>query len=298
MERGDIHSPSPMSLPLSALLLVVACSLGWAGFDLLRKLLVGKVPPVALVFLLTIGSAPLFAAWMAVQGAAPPRPGYLLPALGSVILNIVANLLYLEGMRIAPISVTVPLLSLTPAFASLLAVPLLGERPSPLHALGILLVVAGAITLHWRRSVDDGHQGTLKGALMIAFTALLWSLTIPLDKLAVERSTAPFHGVVVTAGVAAGVLLVLILQRRLGDLGEVRRVPGIYLLALVVSTAALGLQFLAFPRVYVGTIETLKRSIGNFMALLSGWIFFREPVTWRKIVAVGVMAVGVGLILT
>ncbi len=287
-----------MSLPLPALLLVVACSLGWAGFDLLRKLLVGKVPPVALVFLLTIGSAPLFAAWMAVQGTAPPRPGYLLPALGSVVLNIIANLLYLEGVRIAPLSVTVPLLSLTPAFASLLAVPLLGERPSPPHAAGILLVVAGAIALHWRRSVDDGHHGTMKGALMIALTALLWSLTIPLDKLAVERSSAPFHGVVVTAGVAAGVLVVLVLQGRLGDLGEVRRVPGIYVLALGVSTLALALQFLAFPRVYVGTIETLKRSIGNFMALLSGRIFFREPVTLRKIVAVGVMAVGVGLILT
>ncbi len=290
--------PAPMSLPLPALLLVVACSLGWAGFDLLRKLLVGKVPPVALVFLLTIGSAPLFAAWMAVQGAAPPRPGYLLPALGSVVLNIVANLLYLEGVRVAPLSVTVPLLSLTPAFASLLAIPLLGERPSPVHALGILLVVAGAIALHWRRAVDDGHHGTVKGALMIAFTALLWSLTIPLDKLAVERSSAPFHGVVVTGGVAVGVLLVLVFQGRLGDLGEVRGVPGLYVLALGVSTLALAFQFLAFPRVYVGTIETLKRSIGNFMALLSGWIFFREPVTSRKVVAVGVMAVGVGLILT
>jgi drug/metabolite transporter (DMT)-like permease len=289
-----------MSLPLPALLLVVACGLGWAGFDLLRKLLVGKVPPVALVFLLTVGSAPLFAAWMVVQGVTPPRPGYLLLALGSVVLNIVANLLYLEGMRIAPLSVTVPLLSLTPAFASLLAVPLLGERPSSAHALGILLVVAGAVALHWRRrsAADDGHLGTVKGALMIAFTALLWSLTIPLDKLAVERSGAPFHGVVVTAGVAVGVLLVLIFQKRLGDLGEVRKVPGIYVLALGVSTLALALQFLAFPRVYVGTIETLKRSIGNFMALLSGWIFFQEPVTLRKVAAVGVMAVGVGLILT
>jgi drug/metabolite transporter (DMT)-like permease len=289
-----------MTPSLSALLLVVACSLGWAGFDLLRKLLVGKVSPVALVFLLTIGSAPLFAAWMLAQGGGRAEPGYLLPALGSVILNIVANLLYLEGMRIAPISVTVPLLSLTPAFAALLAVPVLGERPSPRHALGILMVVAGAIALHWRRrsAADDARHGTVKGALMIAFTALLWSFTIPLDKLAVERSSAPFHGVVVTAGVAAGVLLMLVFQGRLGDLGEVRRVPGLYVLALVVSTLALALQFLAFPRVYVGTIETLKRSIGNFMALLSGWVFFAEPVTPRKIVAVAVMAVGVGLILT
>ena len=74
--------------------------------------------------------------------------------------------------------------------------------------------------------------------------------------------------------------------------------PGVYVLALVVSALALGLQFLAFSYVYVGTIETLKRGIGNFMALLSGWFFFREPMTPRKLVAVAVMAVGVGLSLT
>lgn len=289
-----------MSVPLPALLLVVACSLGWAGFDLTRKLLVREVPPVALVFLLTLGSTPLFVAWMVAEGAGGPGSGYFAPALASVLLNIVANLLFLEAMRTTPISVAIPLLSLTPVFATLLAVPLLGERPTPSHALGVLLVVGGAIGLHWRRirGGDSRLHGTVKGALMVACTALLWSMTIPFDKLAVQRSNAPFHGVVVTAGVAAGVLLVLVVQGRLGDLGRVRRVPGVYLLALVVSTLALALQFLALPQVYVGTVETLKRGIGNFAALLSGWIFFHEPVTPRKILAVGVMAVGVGLILT
>jgi drug/metabolite transporter (DMT)-like permease len=292
-----------MSIPLPVLLLVVACGLGWAGFDLTRKLLVREIPPVALVFLLTIGSVPLFAAWMVQQGAGGPGPGYFGPAIASVLLNIVANLLFLQGMRIAPLSVTIPLLSLTPVFATLLAIPLLGERPAPSHAFGILLVVAGAIGLHWRRrsaegTADSGQHGTLKGALMVALTALLWSMTIPFDKLAVERSNAPFHGVFVTAGVAAGVLLVLIAQGRLGDLARVRSVPGIYVLALVVSTLALAFQFLALPQAYVGTVETLKRGIGNFMARLSGWIFFREPVTLRKILAVGVMAVGAGLLLT
>ena len=287
-----------MSLPLSVLLLVVACSLGWAGVDLLRKLLVAKVSPVALVFLLTVGVVPLFAAWMAMAGTSWPRPGYFVPAFASVVLNVAANLLYLEGMRITPISVTVPLLSLTPAFASLLAIPLLGERPSPPLTLGILMVVAGAIALHWRRSVDDGHHGTVKGAAFVALTALFWSLATPLDKLAVEQADAPLHAFVLTAGVAVGVLLVLAVRGKLGDLGQVRRVPGVYVLALVVSALALGLQFLAFSYVYVGTIETLKRGIGNFMALLSGWVFFAEPVTPRKLVAVAMMAVGVGLILT
>lgn len=289
-----------MSIPLPALLLVVACGLGWAGFDLTRKMLVREIPPVALVFLLTIGSVPLFGVWMVQQGAAGPGAGYWAPALASVVLNCVANLLFLGSMRIAPLSMTIPLLSLTPVFATLLAIPLLGERPTASHAAGILLVVAGAIGLHWRRSEEEAAKqpGAAKGALMVALTALLWSMTIPFDKLAVERSNAPFHGFFLSAGVAAGVLLVLGVQGRLGDLAQVRKVPGLYVFALVISTLALGFQFLALPLLYVGTVETLKRGIGNFMALLSGWFFFHEPVTARKVVAVGVMAVGVGLLLS
>jgi uncharacterized membrane protein len=291
-----------MSITVTALLLVVACSLGWAGFDLLRKLLVREIPPVALVFLLTIGSAPLFAAWWIAAGSGLPGPGYWLPALGSVAINIVANLLFLQGMRIAPLSVTVPLLSLTPAFATLLAIPLLGERPTGRDALGILMVIAGAIWLHWRpratEAVPHDRRTAVKGASMVALTAFLWSLTIPLDKLSVERGPAQFHGVVLTAGVAFGVLVVLIGQGRLREIGKVRQAPGLLVLALVVSSAALALQLLALPQVYVGTVETLKRGIGNFMALLSGWAFFGEAVTPRKIFAVGLMALGVALILT
>ena len=49
-----------MTLPVTALALVVASSLGWSAFDLLRKLLVREVAPVALVLLLTLGTVPLW----------------------------------------------------------------------------------------------------------------------------------------------------------------------------------------------------------------------------------------------
>ena len=294
-----------MSIPLYALLLVVASSLGWSGFDLLRKLLVREIPAVPLVFLLTAGSAPLFAVWMLVDGAARPSPGYLLPAVGSVLLNLVANLLFLEGMRIAPFSVTVPLLSLTPAFAALLAIPLLGEWPSLTDAAGILLVIVGAIWLNWqpggRGAPAEGapdKRAKVRGAFLVALTALLWSMTIPLDKMAVERATAPLHGVVLTAGVALGVLLVLLVQGRLAEVAHLRRVPWLLPLTLVVSSAALAFQLLALPLMLVGQIETTKRGIGNLMALISGRIFFGEAVTLTKALAVLLMAVGVGMILT
>lgn len=292
-----------MSAPLLPLLLVVASSLCWAGFDLLRKLLVREVLPTALVFALTVASAPLFALWTLAGGAAPPAAGYWTPALASVALNVFANLFLLEGMRVVPLSVSVPLLSLTPVFTALLAIPMLGERPSPADTAGILMVIGGAISLHWQPRAAAVLAGgerrrQLKGALLVGLTSLLWAMTIPLDKLALARAAAPLHGTVLNAGVAAGVLVVLLGRRRLGDLAQVRRLPGFFVLSLIVSCLALGFQLLALPHMFVGTIETLKRGIGNFMALASGWIFFREAVTVPKVFALLIMAVGVGLILT
>lgn len=288
-----------MSLSLPALTLVVACSVAWAGVDLSRKLLVRDLSPAPLLFLLTLGVAPIFLVWMLAAEVSAPRPAYWVPALASVMLNLGANLLYLEGMRIAPLSVAVPLLSLTPAFTTLLAVPLLGEWPSARGAAGILLVIAGAVWLHWqpRQPAPAERPRALKGGLLVALTALFWSLTVPLDKLALANAAAPFHGAVLTGGVAAGVLLVLLAQRRLGEVVQVRRVPGVLVLALAVNALALGLQLLALPRVYVGTIETVKRGVGNGLSLAFGRLFFAEVVTLSKVLALALMVVGVGCIL-
>ena len=300
--QDTLHLFMPLSLPVLAL--VLACSVAWAGVDLSRKLLVRDIPPPALLFLLTVGVAPGFVLWMVIAGVGAPRPGYWAPALASVLLQLVANLLYLEGMRIAPLSVTVPLLSLTPAFATLLAVPLLGEWPSVRGAVGILMVIAGAVWLHWQPRPSSpadasppSETRTLKGGVLVALTALFWSLSVPLDKLALAHASAPVHGAVQTGGVAAGVLVVLLARGRLGEVAQARRAPGVLVVGLAVSGLALGLQLLALPRVLVGTIETLKRGVGNGLALLSGRLFFAEAVTVSKALALALMAVGVGLIL-
>ncbi len=297
-----------MSIPLLPLLLVVASSLGWAGLDLLRKLLVREISPMALLFAQTLGTAPLFAIWTLAVGAAPPAAGYWTPALISVVLNLFANIFLLEGMRIVPLSVSVPLLSLTPVFAALLAIPMLGERPSPANGIGILTVITGAVWLHVQprpsavlpagETADGDRRRQLRGALFVALTALLWAMTVPLDKLALAHAAAPLHGTVLNAGVALTVLLLLLGRRQVGDLAQVRRLPGFYVLSLILSCLALGLQLLALPLMFVGTIETLKRGIGNFMALVSGWIFLGEAVTLPKVLSLVLMAVGVGLILT
>lgn len=284
-----------MAIPLIALLLVVGSSLAWSAHDVSRKFLVGKIRPVPLAFLLTVAAAPLFAVWTAVDGMPAVQPEYVPPAASSVLLNIAANLMFFAALRSSALSVTIPLLSLTPVFTALLGIPMLGEELAWRQGLGIVLVVAGAFALNLPE--ERPYWRWERGAALMTAVALLWSLTVPLDKLAMARASAPFHATVLCAGVAAGVLAVLVWQRRLGELAGLRQVRGVFALALVTSILALGLQLLAMQQVKVGLLETLKRGFGLLSAVVFGRAVFGEPVTLRKLSAVGLMAAGVTLVL-
>ena len=284
-----------MAIPLGALLLVVGSSLAWSAHDVSRKLLVGRIRPVPLAFLLTAAAAPLFAVWTLVDGMPEVEAGYALPAAFSVLLNVAANLMFFAALRSSALSVAIPLLSLTPVFTALLGIPMLGETITWRQGVGIALVVAGAFALNLPE--ERPYWRWERGAALMAGVALLWSLTVPLDKLAMARASAPLHATVLCAGVAAGVLAVLVWQRRLGELAGLRQVRGVFALALVTSILALGLQLVAMQQVKVGLLETLKRGFGLVTAVAFGRAIFGEPVTLRKLLAIGWMAAGVALIL-
>lgn len=296
-----------MSIGLMPLLLVLAASVASSGFDLFRKMLVRDLAPVPMVFLLATASVPLFGAAVVFGEPVEVQAAYWWPALGSAALNVVANLAFLEAVRISPLSVTVPLLSLTPVFTALLGFGLLGERLGALQIAGIVLVVTGAFWLNVGMTSEPGSGGERRslarsflsqpGAWMMAGTALLLSLTIPLDKLAVGYANPPFHGLVLTAGIALGTLIVLAVQNRWRELAGLRRGWLPFLLALASSTLALGFQLVALKYVFVSLIETLKRGIGNLLAVLLGRAVFHEPLTPGKVGAALLMAAGVALIL-
>lgn len=292
-----------MTFSLTALALVVASSIGWSGFDVLRKVMVERVPPLPLLFVLTLGQVPLFGVWWVLQPAGI-EPRYWLPAFISVLLNAVANVSLIVAMKWSPLHLTIPLLSLIPALTTLLAIPLLGELPGPRQWTGILLVVAGALWLNLAGGIRTKGLGSFlaallheKGSLLMLVVALAWSLTLPLDKIAMRAAGAAFHGFFLALGVSAGVLLAMALRGETKRVEEVRHAPGLAVLAVVVSFLALGFQLLAMQIVWVSLVETLKRGIGNLMALIWGRYLLAETVTGGSVGAVLLMAVGVALIL-
>jgi drug/metabolite transporter (DMT)-like permease len=286
-----------------ALVLILLSSFCWAGFDLSRKKLIEHVPPVALLFILALAQGMLMVGWLLWDGFAAPEAGFWLPSLGSTALNVGANLAFIFAIAVSPLSVTVPLLSLVPALTALVSMPLLGEVPDAVQMTGILLVVAGALTLNLERFEGLTLRGLLtslgreKGSLLMLVTAVCWSLALPLDKLALRHGTAPLHSAVQTLGVAVAVLVLALARRELHRLSGLQRSPGWFGVSVVVGTLALAFQMLALPIAWVSLVEVIKRGLGNFLALLTGWWFLGEAITLPKVLAACAMGAGVALVM-
>ena len=291
-----------MSVSTFAIALLIGCSIAFSFSDLFRKLLASWVTPLPLLFALSAGMVPVFAGWYWFEGAAAPEASYWIPGLGSTILNVASNLALLEAVRRSPLSLTIPLLSLTPVFTSILAIPVLGEVPGPRQWVGIATVVAGAFWMNldlgelslrnaWRTFSSE------PGSRLAVVVALLWSLAMPLDKIAVLSSSPAFHGLILSSGVGVAVVLLAWLRGSLGRFRELLIRPGLVLAGLGVSILAIALQLVAIAIVWVGLVETMKRGIGSLLSQVWGRLVFNERLEPQRLLGVLAMAVGVALIL-
>jgi drug/metabolite transporter (DMT)-like permease len=277
---------------LSALSLAVASALAWACFDLARRYLAARVSAWTLVLGVTAGALPPLVAWGLVAGEWRVGSGYALPAAGSVVLNLGANFAYSRAFQLSPLSVTLPMLSLTPVFTALFGAAFLRESIPAVGWAAILLVVAGAALLGVSR--DFRFE---PGSVLMLLVALLWSAALLLDKLALRSGSANVHALVLNGGVAIGALAALAATRRLADARALGRHLPLLAAAVLCGATALTLQLLALAAVPVGLLETLKRGVGGTLAVVWGRAFFREPVTARKVLAVVALVAGVAVLL-
>jgi len=283
---------------LSGLALALAASVLWAALDAQRKGLAGLIGPVVLVIYLTVGQGLAFGVWWAVVGAPWPAAGYWLPGLGVALTNLVASVAFVAAVRASPLSLTIPMLSLTPVLSSIVAWLFLDERPGALQLAGIFAVVAGALVLQsgtvrggpmtWARSLLAE-----RGARWMLGVAALWSVSGVLDKVGLAYAEVPPHGALQALVIGFSLLGFLAIRGRLSDLGRARARPLALFAAVVTSALAVGLQYLAILVWYVSFVEATKRAVGLVASVGVGRMAFGEPVTPGKVSGVALMTVGV-----
>lgn len=265
----------------------------WSSLDALRKRLSGRISPELLALALILGPAPIFIVMAAWQGTAPADPVYLPIVAACGLLHGVANILFLWALRLSPLSATVPMLALTPAFTALVARPLLGERLSLAGGVGIAAVAVGALVLMIDRGGGRPSQRTIhRGSVVMVAVAALFACAGPLDKVGLRFASVGFHSLSV-ALVAGAVVGVYALRRE--PAGALRRARGELrwvIAAAVVMAIAQMTQLAAIQVLQVSLVESLKRGIGMSMAVVVGRVSFAEPITAGKVVALALMLGG------
>lgn len=119
------------------------------------------------------------------------------PALFLGILgNLVAVTLFYSAIRISPVSIVMPLVSLSPLFMLVTSRLMIGEALTPFGGIGVLFTVAG-IHLIGLSTGAEGLAGPFRalwrdpGARRALAVAFIWSITSNLDKICV-RAADPF----------------------------------------------------------------------------------------------------------
>lgn len=291
-----------MTVSLTAFGLTFACGIAFALLDLLRKTISLRVQPTLLLMWMVAGHVPFFALWVYLDESAALTSAYWLPGLASVAVQIAGNLFFLYGVARSPLSLTIPILSLTPVFTTLFAAALLDEVPSLQQAAGILLIVAGLL---WLYAPPEGGFALVKslrrfahepGARFMMGAALLWSLAAPIDKLGIQASSASVHALFQLSGMAVALFLWLAARNGLAALKVDRASAGLLALGALCGAVAFGLQLAAFAITFVAFVEALKRVVGQFAALFFGAAFFKEPITSQKVYGMLLMSTGIPLL--
>ena len=126
---------------------------------------------------------------------------FYITVLTALPLEICALILYTKALKVSPLSLSLPFLSLTPVFLIIIPYLVLGESLSLPGALGVLCIAAGGYTLNINK-FSEGILGPFaairkeKGALMMIVVAFLYSFTSALGKKAIEHSAPVFFGII------------------------------------------------------------------------------------------------------
>ncbi len=291
-----------LALTLPAFVLSVACGLALAAADYFRKVVPASVPTATVLFYFLAVQIPLLGAGLLfAPPAGVPGAAYWGPALADAAFSLTGNALFIVSVRRSPLTMVVPLLSFIPIVAIALGALLLGEQPALHQGLGVGLAAIGVMLLYlppgsarigdiWRTFRAE------PGALPMIGVALAWSMTAPLDKIAVAQAGVALHGAILLTLVCTGIAAWLVFSRE-GSFRVPREGRAVILWAGLAAGLSFALQLAAYSLTLVAFVEALKRVAEIGVTVAIGVLLFREAHGAAKIAGLALILCGVPLML-
>lgn len=211
-------------------------------------------------------------------------------------INAVTTLLYIKAIKVSDLSLTVPLVALTPLFMLLTSPLIVGEYPKFFDYIGILLIVAGSYLLNIKEK-SQGYLAPFKALLnepgpkFMLIVAFLWSITSNFDKIGVKNSS-PIFWLFSLFGTMSILLLPILLHKTPNPSRKIlKQLP---MLATMGFFNAIGVlcQMQALTLTLVVQVIAIKRT-SVLMGVLFGHFIFKEKDIQQRLLGAGIMILGV-----
>ena len=219
-------------------------------------------------------------------------------------LNVLAFWLYTRAIKTSDLSLTVPLVTLTPLFMLVTSPLIVQEYPTWGDAVGVLLLIGGSYVLNSKVSLgaNAGESvwapfkaiATNPGSRMMLGVAFLWSITSNVDKVGVQNSS-PIAWAITLFTVISAAMFPLAMRRGWRGLAEALPQAKRLTLTGLLNAVGVGCQMAALTLVPVTQVIAVKR-MSALLAVLLGVFVLGEEGLRSRLLGAGIMVLGVALI--
>jgi uncharacterized membrane protein len=214
----------------------------------------------------------------------------------AVPLDIIAVLLYIRAIKVSPLSLTLPFLSLTPIFLIVTSYIILGEKPDKFGFIGIMLVVIGAYLLN-AHTISQGFLAPFKaiakekGSVLMIIVAFIFSIGACLGKIAVQHSSPAFFSVIYIFLLSLFLFIIISFKSKHFLSKSISRpVPFIFIGMLIAIMIITHLK--AISLIEVSYMVSVKR-LSILFGVLYGFMFFKEANIKERFLGATVMVSGI-----
>ena len=225
-------------------------------------------------------------------------------SLTALPFEVLAYIFFMKAIKISPLSLTVPFLSLTPICLMVIPYVILGESVSFLGGVGILMIAIGSYTLNMKE-IRKGFFEPIraisreKGSVLMIITAILYGFTNTFGKQAIENSSALFFGITYQIAFFVALSPVIFKIGKIHLRGHITQktlsasiIPGIFTaVTAIVYSVAMSLANIAYM-VAVSRLSLIVGVIyGHFLFQEAG---FRERLTGTILMLIGFSIIALG----
>lgn len=250
---------------------------------------------------MSVGVVMLAPVLWATGGIPPVKPGFWGALLMGGGLNILAFTLYIRALKLADLSLTVPLVTLTPLFLLATSPLIVQEWPTWADGVGVVLLVMGSYVLNLQPLTTPWAATMLApllamtrnpGSRLMLCVAFLWSITSNFDKIGVVNSSPLFWAIALFAVIATGMVPFVFFRNKSKGLKPLVAQWQILGITGGFNAIAITAQMLALTMAPVAQVIAVKR-MSALLSVLFGHLFFGEKGLKVRLIGAGIMVSGV-----